>query len=110
MSEEVVFDGTIEKEIDPEEARGAASLKPDSLHSHTAPLHLALAERVVLHATGNCAMRVAQVSMQRAVQESLATAKTDQIQRDAELARSLTAEYADMPADLKPAVEGDVEK
>lgn len=48
--------------------------------------------------------------MQRAVQASLATAKTDQIQRDAEFARSLTAEYADMPADARPEVVGDVEK
>ena len=56
--------------------------------------------------------RALQVAMERAVQDSLVSAKTEQIQRDAEMARALSAEHADMPADVQPEVvlDGSVER
>jgi len=48
-----------------------------------------------------------EVSMQRAVQSSLASGKTEQISRDAAMARELSSEHADMPRDLQPEVTMD---
>ena len=50
--------------------------------------------------------------MQRAVQASLVTAKSDQIKNDADMARAMTAEFADLPADVQPRVvaDGGIEK
>ena len=50
--------------------------------------------------------------MQRAMQESIETAKVNQVQQDAAMARALAAEYSDMPAKLEPRVvlDGSVEK
>lgn len=48
-----------------------------------------------------------EVAMQRAVQSSLASGKTEQISRDAAMARELSSEHADMPRDLQPEVTMD---
>ena len=75
---EVVHDGSVERTVDPEE------------------VSLAAAYRVSSTFTAACASEPppcghTQVAMQRAVQDSLASGKMEQISRDAALARALAA-------------------
>ena len=80
---EVVHDGSVERIVDPEEVSSAAAN---------------LAALPLPHAPLTCRVG-AQVSMQRAVQSSLASGKTEQISRDAAMARALTArEKASVPS------------
>lgn len=81
---EVVHDGSVERIVDPEEVSSAAAN---------------LAALPLPHAPLTPCRVGAQVSMQRAVQSSLASGKTEQISRDAAMARALTArEKASVPS------------
>jgi hypothetical protein len=73
---EVVHDGSVERVVDPEEVSLAAATTLAALPLPHAPLN-------------PCRVGT-QVAMQRAVQSSLASGKTEQISRDAAMARALT--------------------
>ena len=115
MTSTIVHDGSIEREVDPEEAQymravqeSLASAKPSA-----APVAAAAASAGAAAPPPPAELVAAAAPKRTAATEDAADPTADQISRDAALAIALSAEHSDAPAELlraKVVHDGSIEK
>ena len=114
MTSTIVHDGSIEREVDPEEAQYMRAVQESLASAKPAAPVAAAAASVGAAAPPPPAELVAAAAPKRtAATEDAADPTADQISRDAALAIALSAEHSDAPAELlraKVVHDGSIEK